>query len=190
MSRQQISVIIPAAGLSTRMGPRNKLLVRIGDMPIVEHVIRACQEQSLSRIIVVTGHEAELVCKVLAPYSVHVAHNTNYQKGMGSSLKCGIRQVESADGILIWPADMPFVEHKTVRKLIDAYNTESIIVPIFNGREGHPVLFGAQFKNDLLSIPEDEGARSVINKNPENVVFLPVTDPAVLRDIDTPEDLS
>lgn len=189
----RISAIILAAGSSTRMGLTNKLLLPISGTPMIECVIRAAVEQDFEKVIVVTGYDASGVQKVLAPFPVQIVYNSLYDTGMGSSLVAGIEaDLESdvcSDAYLIWPGDMPFIRRKTIQLICSMFDPESIIVPTFDSHRGHPVLFGARFREALLNIPSDKGARTILKNNSDSVIECPVEDAAILRDVDTPEDL-
>lgn len=193
MPTPRITAIIPAAGLSARMGDRNKLLLEIDGIPLIEHVVRTSLDQHFSRLLVVTGHDAENVAQTLATYPVEIVRNPGFEAGMGSSLIEGVlaggTASEPCDAYLIWPADMPYIAGETVRMICESYDRDSIIVPTFRGKRGHPVLFSAKFREALLAIPNHEGARSVLDDFPHAVVELSVEDDAILRDIDAPEDL-
>jgi len=190
MASSHIAAIIPAAGLSARMGSANKLLMDVDGLPLIESVTCATTLHTFSQVIVVTGHDAEIMESRLRNYAVDIVFNPDYNRGMGSSLKTGIAAALAADGYLIWPADMPYITRETVSGILDSYDSGSIVVPVFERRRGHPVLFGSDFFNALQNIPDNEGARAVLSQFEELVVELTVEDEGVLRDIDTPEDLS
>jgi molybdenum cofactor cytidylyltransferase len=193
MAAPQISAIILAAGLSSRMGAANKLVLPINGVPIIECVVRTAMGQNFGNVFVVTGHAASDIGHVLSPYPVEIVFNARFDKGMGSSLIAGLQAARKADcesdGWLIWPGDMPFIEPGTLRSICNLFDPESIIVPTYASRRGHPVLFPAKFDKDLDEIPQDSGARSVLELHSNSVVELRVDDPGILRDIDRPEDL-
>jgi len=160
---------------------------------MIENVVRASLDHGFSHVLVVTGHDAENVSRALDGYAVSIIYNPEYERGMGSSLIAGIRAsfktARSADAYLIWPADMPFIAPATIENVCETFTPESIVVPTYSGQRGHPVLFASKFRKALLSIPGHEGARSVLDRFSDAIIELPVEDAAVLRDIDTPEDL-
>jgi len=115
------------------------------------------------------------------------------EKGMGATLAYGMRLIleqGDLDGCLVCLADMPFIKPETYRKVGEALNFDNIVVPYFAGRAGNPAGFGACHFLSLTSLTGDRGGRAVIRQNPDVVVKLEVDDPAVLQDIDTPDDLS
>jgi molybdenum cofactor cytidylyltransferase len=93
------------------------------------------------------------------------------------------------EGVLVWHVDRPHVAISTVQALLDRFRggEEPIVVPSHEGRRGHPVIFGREVFEELLAAPEDQGARSVVRSDPSRLAVVPVDDPAVSEDIDTPE---
>jgi molybdenum cofactor cytidylyltransferase len=141
-----IAAIVLAAGSSSRFGPDNKLLRSFGGAPLVAHAVAAVRAAGADPIVVVTGHDAGAVRRALAEHRVTFIHNSRYEHGMGSSIAAGARAIQSASAILIALGDMPEVSGEHARALADAFDPgepESICLPVFEGRRGHPVLFGA-----------------------------------------------
>jgi molybdenum cofactor cytidylyltransferase len=115
----------------------------------------------------------------------------NATEGMGASLACAVRAAGRADGYLVALADMPFLRRTTIAAVRDALaGGAPLVAPYFRARRGHPVgISGAMFEQ-LLSLKGDEGAKSVLMQNQDRLVKIPVGDPGVIRDIDTPDDLT
>ena len=117
--------------------------------------------------------------------------NPDPERGMLSSIQCGLTSLEPAiAAALIWPVDHPFVAAASVRGIIDAFRAKRapIVVPTYDGRRGHPVLFSRSTFDELLTADPAEGARAVVHAHGDRIE-LPVDDAGVLADIDTPEDL-
>jgi molybdenum cofactor cytidylyltransferase len=109
---------------------------------------------------------------------------------MLSSLQCGLRAFrETPDAVFVWPVDHPLVERDTVVAMITAFQRTDapVVVPTHGGRRGHPVLFAARVIPELLAADPSLGARSVVHAHDDRLE-LPVPDPGVVADIDTPED--
>ena len=183
-----ISVVIPAAGLSTRMGDANKLLLDIDGEAMIKRVVRRALSLHVGPVVVVTGHEARDVQRVLGGLDVTLVMNSEFELGMGSSLRVGVRATQPPDGMLIWPADMPLIRLDTARGICNTYSRDTITVPVYEGRKGHPVLFGAGFRDALLAIAPETGARSVLAKFDHSIHQIEVDDAGILLDIDTPAD--
>jgi molybdenum cofactor cytidylyltransferase len=115
----------------------------------------------------------------------------NAAEGMGASLACAARAVGEADGYLIALADMPFVRRTTIAAVRDALAAGApLAAPYFRARRGHPVALAKQFYQELLALRGDEGAKQLLAANERKIVKIPVGDPGVIRDIDTPDDLA
>jgi len=190
----RVAALILAAGRSTRMGAINKLVAEIGGKPLV----RIAAEQALGSrakpVIVVTGHERERVEVALAGLPVRFVNNPDYAEGLGTSLKAGIAAVPAdADAAIVCLGDMPQVDSQLIDKLVAALDPERgalVVVPIFDGRRGNPVVWSRRFFPDLMSISGDIGARHLIGSYAEAVVEVPVAGEAALTDVDTPESFS
>jgi molybdenum cofactor cytidylyltransferase len=121
-----------------------------------------------------------------------VVTSENLAAGPIGSIRAGIRALEShpVDGALIWPVDRPHVPVDVVGGLLDAFRRTGgpIVVPVFEGRRGHPVVFGRGTFAELIAVPDGEGARAVVRRDRTRVVEVPVSDSAVLEDLNTPDD--
>jgi len=119
-----------------------------------------------------------------------VVENPRHREGMGASLRAGVAATD-ADSWLVALGDMPRVATSTVEAVIDAVleGTHGMVVPVYRGRRGHPVAIAAKYREPLLQVRGDEGARSILRDHPEDLRLLPVDDPGVVFDLDTPADL-
>ncbi len=110
---------------------------------------------------------------------------------MGASLACGVAASAAADGWVIALADMPWIEAGTIGKVAAAVAQGApIAVPVVAGRRGHPVGFGAAFRDALTALGGDRGAKRLLEAHPHAVREIVVADRGILRDVDTPEDLA
>lgn len=115
----------------------------------------------------------------------------NAAEGMGASLACAARSAGRADGYLVALADMPFIRPSTIGAVREALARGApLAAPYFRGRRGHPVGIAGSFFDDLIQLRGDQGARELLKRNEPKLVKVPVGDPGVLRDIDTPDDLA
>jgi molybdenum cofactor cytidylyltransferase len=109
---------------------------------------------------------------------------------MGASLACAAGAAGEADGYLVALGDMPFLRRTSIAALRDALaNGALLVAPYFRTRRGHPIGFSRRFLPELLSLKGDEGARRVLAAHERELVKIPIGDPGVIRDIDTPDDL-
>ncbi|MEZ4701983.1 MAG: nucleotidyltransferase family protein [Rhodothermales bacterium] len=181
-----VSGILLAAGLSSRMGEANKLLMPLGGLPLVLHAARALGEAPLGECMAVVGHEGDQVGSVLQGVALRCVPNAGYASGMTSSIQAGVRAAsESADGYLIMLGDMPLVRPATLALLVDALEAGGIVVPVYRGTRGNPVLFSSAYRDEILAHEEPEGCRGILKRHAARVVEVPVDDEGVLRDVDT-----
>ena len=115
----------------------------------------------------------------------------NAAEGMGVSLACAVRAAGRRQGYIVALGDMPFVRRTSIAAVRQALERGAAIVqPFFRARPGHPVGFAGKFHDQLVMLRGDEGARRVVAAHQTEVVKIPIGDPGVIRDIDTPDDLA
>lgn len=188
-----VAAVILAAGRSSRMGERNKLLVEVDGAPMITHAVDAFLATSVRPVVVVTGHEAEAVRAALAGRDVLFAHNPRWAEGMSTSLRAGVAQLgEDIDGAFIALGDMPRVRPAHIEALAGAFDPGSgraICVPTWERRRGNPVLFARRFFPEMRLVEGDTGARALLEKHAASVCHVPMPDRGVTLDVDTPESL-
>lgn len=188
----RFAAIILAAGRATRFGA-NKLLTLLNGKPVLRHAVDAAIASAAAPVIVVTGHESEKINASLAQTVVELVYNSDFSTGLSSSLKCGIKAVPpNCDGAVVLLGDMPFVEATIIDQLITMFapdTSRAIGVPVCRGEQGHPVLWGRQFFDEILALEGDRGAKALIARHNNLVYPLEVFSPGVHIDIDTPDDL-
>jgi molybdenum cofactor cytidylyltransferase len=191
---RNVAAIVLAAGRSTRMGGPNKLLADLGGKPLVRIVAEQAVASKASGVIVVTGHQADLVEKALAGLNVSFVRNPDFAAGLASSVKAGINAVPAdADGAVVCLGDMPLIDTMLIDRLIEAFAPDRgslIAVPVSDGRRGNPVLWSRRFFGELMTLDGDVGARHLIMKHAEAVTEVPVEGHAAFLDIDTPQALA
>lgn len=188
------TAIILAAGRSRRMGERNKLLLHVGGCPVLLHVLQAFAEAPVKEIIVVTGAQHERVAALVDRQDdVRAVHNPDFSSGMASSIRRGIcAAAPKAAGYALCPGDLPLLSPHTVDRLCRAFASQTaprIVAPTNDGQQGHPVIFGASFREALLDLEGDRGARGLLHSNEAPLTRVSVRDDGILRDVDTPEAL-
>jgi molybdenum cofactor cytidylyltransferase len=185
-----ISAILLAAGESNRMG-QPKQLMPFDQSTIVERTIDNLLNSAVSETIVVLGYREQDVRKTIADQPVKIAINPDYQQGMSASVIAGLKQVDKrAQAVLIALGDQPFVDSQTINTLVEAFiaNNRGIIIPVYQGRRGNPVIFAIKYKGELLNLKGDTGGREIINHHPDDVLEVAVNCEGVLLDIDTAEN--
>jgi molybdenum cofactor cytidylyltransferase len=190
---RNIAAIILAAGRSTRMGGPNKMLAELQGKKLVRIAAEQALASKASEVIVVTGHQAELVEQALSGLKVKFARNPDFAGGLASSVKAGVAAVASgADGAVICLGDMPLIDAHLIDRLIEAFAPDRgnlIVVPVADGRRGNPVLWSRRFFNELMTLEGDIGARHLIAKHGEAVAEVTVAGDGAFLDIDTPQAL-
>ncbi|MEH6437118.1 nucleotidyltransferase family protein [Massilia sp. DD77] len=184
--------ILLAAGRGRRFDPsgaRNKLLQRL---PGGEPVVAASARHLLSvfpRVVAVVPPGDGGVAAILQQLGCEVTTCHDADSGMGLSLVHAVRHSLPADGWLVALGDMPFVREATLQALRRALEEGAqIAAPVFEGRRGNPVAFGAMHRDALLAMSGDQGARRLLASHP--VTEVAVDDPGILRDVDSPADLA
>jgi molybdenum cofactor cytidylyltransferase len=189
----RIAALILAAGASSRMGS-NKLVEDVAGTPMVARVAQAIAASRAASITVVTGNQPDEVKAAVDGIPASFVHNPDFGQGLATSLKAGLAALpKDIDGVLVCLGDMPLVGQRTIDKLIAAFNPlegRSIAVPVHDGKRGNPVLWGAQYLDEMKSLSGDQGARRLLDAHADDVVEVPIDDESVLFDVDTPDKLA
>ena len=182
--------IILSAGESKRMGTPKQLLPW-GKTIILQQVIDNAAASHLEQIILVLGSRAaEIAHKITLSPKTHIVINKDYQEGMSSSVICGIKNAPAgAEAFMLLLGDQPFISPAIINNVLDEYQRGKygIVIPVYKGKHGHPVIFSAKYRPELLAIA-DNGAKAVVNKHPGDILEIPLDAPEILTDIDTPQD--
>jgi molybdenum cofactor cytidylyltransferase len=181
------AALIPAAGLSSRMG-RPKPLLPFGKSTAIELLIGSLREAGIGEIVLVLGPGGEAVAEVLADTPLTLVWNCAPQSDMAASLRLGLEHLGAeATGVLVALADHPLVAAATVATLRARHEQEpaTILIPTCQGRNGHPILLPRAILGELAQLPT---LREVVRRDSGRVRHLPVDDPGILLDLDTPED--
>jgi molybdenum cofactor cytidylyltransferase len=181
--------LLLAAGSATRFGS-DKLAHRLPHgVPIAVQAARHLHAVVPS-IYAVVRPGADELARALAPHCQIVVCE-DAADGMGASLACAVRAAGTAEGYLVALADMPFVRTASIAAVRDALAAGApLAAPYWRARRGHPVGISGEFFDRLLACGGDEGAKGLLRENENRLVKVPVGDPGILRDIDTPGDLA
>ena len=187
-----IKKIVLAAGESKRFGDKNKLSEMINGKPMINHVLHKLLEIfDYSELLVILGHEHKVIKNLICNKDIKILVNIDYKKGIGTSIALGVNYLETdIDGVMIIPADMPYLNSKDLinleKKFIEL-NCEKVVMPEYNSRIGNPVILPRNYFNTLKSLKNDFGARSLIRK--KDIITLK-TGFGTIFDIDTKEELA
>ncbi|NOU08381.1 MAG: NTP transferase domain-containing protein [Hyphomicrobiaceae bacterium] len=193
-SAPRIGAVLLAGGRSSRMGAVNKLLQMIGGRPIVRHTTEALLASSALPVIVVLGHTGEAVRTALAGLDVRFVENPRFADGISTSLKVGLEALPpDVDGALVTLGDMPEVPTTLYNRMIAAFapkDGRSIVMPIFDGKRGNPVLWDRRYFAEMMTVVGDFGAKHLLGLYGTEVAEIDADAAHVLTDIDTPEALA
>lgn len=183
--------LLLAAGRGTRfdpLGQQNKLLAPLADGTPVARAAAHTMLTVLPRVIAVVRPGAETLAHLLNETGCEVVFAIDAERGMGASLAAGVHASADADGWVVALADMPWILPATVEAVARKLGEGApIVTPVYEGRRGHPVGFGAVHGGALAALDGDTGARALLAS--PGLTTIAVDDPGVLADIDTPEDL-
>lgn len=185
-----VVAIVLAAGRATRFGAP-KLLAKLHGEPVVRHSVRHLRVAAVQEVIVVASEEMASIDEALAGLPVALVRNPTPEEGLSSSLRVGLQAAPpNAAAFVVALGDQPQVDPVVVNRLIAAWRAGAgqIVVPVYRGERGNPVVFDARLRGALLALSGDRGARDFIEAHPELVARVAVDAP-VPTDIDTPEDL-
>lgn len=188
-----VAGLVLAAGSSTRMGAGNKLLQEVRGEPLLRHAVKAQLAARTAPVIVVTGHQQDEVRAALSGLDVDFVHNPSYGEGLATSLKAGLAALPAkVAGVVVSLGDMPNVTAGVIDRLAQAFadRPEALaVVPTLLGQRGNPVLLARGLFPEVAKLSGDQGARRLIDGAGEAVEEVPLDDPAIALDIDTPEAL-
>jgi molybdenum cofactor cytidylyltransferase len=188
-----LSLIVLAAGKSTRMPERNKLLIRIGKKTMIRRVVESALSSKADEVIIVLGWEADKVRRELRDLPCRFVVNEDYERGQSSSVKAGLAEVAAGtEAVLILPGDVAMIEPRSINTVIEMYQKRNcpIVVASHGGKPGHPILLSKELFEEIEMIDEATlGLKSVVSRHESEVQMVETGSESVLRDIDTPEDL-
>ncbi|MEJ2208883.1 MAG: nucleotidyltransferase family protein [Anaerolineae bacterium] len=190
ITKPPVGAIVLAAGASRRMG-QPKQLLPIDGQPMVRLVTEAACAAGLAQVVVVLGAHAADVAVALEGLPVGLVVNEDWREGMSTSLGVGLGALrpEIAAALLVL-ADQPDLSPELLRALVARYRATGapLVAPYHGGRRGNPVLFDRALFAELEAVTGDRGGRSVVARHEAELERVEVQDPAVVSDVDTPQD--
>jgi molybdenum cofactor cytidylyltransferase len=186
--------IVPAAGRSRRMTRFKPLLPwppgSTNGMTVIESTIRSLLDAGIGNIIAVTGHRSDEVRAAIRVAGIHFLVNPDPDAPMSSSISLAMTVVPEKALVLILPSDHPAVAPRTIAQILQKAvdSPGAIIVPVFEGRRGHPGAFPFSVRNGLSHPDPDFGIRALMRNRDVDVVELDVSDRGILINLDLPSD--
>ncbi|MGH9601389.1 MAG: nucleotidyltransferase family protein [Terriglobales bacterium] len=187
--------VVLAAGESSRMG-QEKALLNYRGVSLLDGAIESLRPHT-EMVIVVAGKNFDAISPVVYSAGAFLVANPEPERGQFSSLQVGLREVlnRGRDGAIVVLVDRPAPDPETVRLLREVFQQKTAegiwaVVPEFAGRHGHPIVIGREMMEAFLRAPATSSARDVKNSLPGRVAYVPVDDPLVAVNINTPEDFA
>lgn len=188
IAREKIAGVILSGGASRRMGTPKALLEFQGET-FLDRLIRVLG-RVCDPIVVVGGlHAGQIQAGIERATEVQFAVNPDPERGMLSSLQCGLALVPTdAAAAMFLPVDHPNIEAETIERLAERFRHDRapVTVPTYLREHGHPVCISRALVDELLALPAEAKASDVIHRHVPNTVYVEVADPAVVTDIDDP----
>jgi molybdenum cofactor cytidylyltransferase len=187
----RISVILLAAGSSSRMG-QSKQLLEVNGIPLLLLSVRAAVESGAKSVNVILGANELAHREIIRNQPVSVISNHYWKSGMGSSIKAGlnhiVRKYSDTEAVIIMVCDQPAINAAHLRGLMSAYKTSRspIVASAYSSTAGVPALFSRAFFSNILMLKDEQGAKKIIEQFPEQLVT--VAFPEGSLDLDTSED--
>jgi molybdenum cofactor cytidylyltransferase len=187
-----LAAVILSGGQSSRMGSPKALLQYHGKT-FLERLLTVTTHAQISTRRIVLGPDAAAITQATALPANDVVINRDWHLGQLSSIHAALRTLPpDADGILLCLIDYPLVTAELVSQLIDVFyaTRKSIVLPVCNGRRGHPVIFSRELYPELLAAPLEKGARAVVWAHEKDLAAVPTDDEGCLWNINDPATLA
>lgn len=190
-TNKSIGIIVLAAGGAKRM-QKPKQLLQYQGKTLLRRAVETAIATNCEPVVVVLGSKFEKMKQEIADLSVYLCHNADWQKGLSSSIQCGIQSLRevnpNTDAFIVALADQPFVTEKHLQKFIDKYleTNISIVAAKYNETVGVPALFDRKVFNEFDQISGDKGAKMIIEKHLNTLISIDL--PEAAFDIDTNDD--
>jgi molybdenum cofactor cytidylyltransferase len=183
-----LAAVILSGGSSSRMGSPKALLPYQG-RPFLDHLLEITRQPKIGVRRVVLGAHAEPIAKAIDLAADEIVINENWEQGQLSSIQAALRSLPpGTDGIILCLIDHPLISADLVANLITLFYSShaSIVLPVFEGKRGHPVLFSAKLYSELLEAPMETGARAVVWANTKNIHEYTTTEQGCVLNLNDP----
>jgi len=186
-----LAAVILAGGASRRMGSP-KALVSYQGASFLEHLLGVTRHPAIGVRRVVLGPDAEAISQQVTLASDEMVVNRDWQLGQLSSIHAALRSLpEGTQGMLLCPVDHPLVSAALVDALVRTFleTRAPVVLPMFEGRRGHPVIFAAAVYEELLRAPMDTGARAVVRAHKSDLQEVSTTEEGCVVNLNDPDAL-
>jgi len=186
-----LAAVILSGGSSSRMGSPKALLPYQG-RPFLEHLLEIATHPKIGARRVVLGAHAEPIAKEVPLKADEIVINDEWEKGQISSIQAAIRSLPAGtEGMLLCLIDHPLISSVLVGELIEEFYAKHarIVLPVYEGRRGHPVIFAAALYDELLHAPMDKGARAVVWAHAADLVEWRTDEEGCVLNLNDPQTL-
>jgi molybdenum cofactor cytidylyltransferase len=187
-----LAAVILSGGASLRMGIPKALLPYRGGT-FLDHLLSVTDHPRIGWRRVVLGADARAIAEGVELPADEVLINDNWEAGQLSSIQCGLRNLPSGtDGMLLCLIDHPLISRELVSQLVEQFYEagKSIVLPVYKGRRGHPVIFASRLYEELLSAPLETGARAVVWAHSEEVCEMETSEEGCVLNLNDPDALA
>jgi xanthine dehydrogenase accessory factor len=184
---RDVEIIILAAGKSERMG-QQKLIMPFAEKTIIEHIVDKALRSNAGEVRVIVGSHQDEVSNKILHLPVKITYNDRYEEGMLSSVQCGFNAMSSTSKAgMILLGDQPMVKISVINKLIESFfkTRKGIVIPVNNGKRGHPVLIDSVYITEINNLDPDIGLRQLMEERSSDIYEVEVDSETILKDIDT-----
>ena len=187
-----IKAILLAAGQSKRLKSENKLIKLYKKRPLINHSLKALHKSKVNKVIIVLGHQHKEVKKIIKRNKKNIfLYNKNYQKGMASSIKVGLKKVSRNDkGFIIVQSDMPFIKISDINKIYNSIKLKTYLVHIFKFKKkiGNPIGFDISLIKKFKNIKGEFGAKFMVKRLKNRTKFIRISSAKSFKDFDKASD--
>ena len=187
-----IKAILLAAGQSKRLKSENKLIKLYKKIPLINHSLKVLHKSKVNKVIIVLGHQHKEVKKIIKKNKKNIfLYNKNYEKGMASSIKVGLKKISRNDkGFVIVQSDMPFIKTSDINKIYNSIKLETCLVHVlrFKNKIGNPVGFDISLINKFKNIKGEFGAKFMVKRLKNRTKFIKTSSVKSFKDFDIASD--
>jgi molybdenum cofactor cytidylyltransferase len=187
-----LAAVILSGGASSRMGSPKALLAYQG-RPFLEHLLEVTAHRQIGVRRVVLGADAEPIAKAINLKADEIVINEQWEKGQLTSIQAALRSLPpGTDGILLCLIDHPLISAVLIQELIEQFykSGKPIVLPVYEGRRGHPLIFAASLYDELLRAPLETGARAVVWAHSHDVEEVRTNEEGCVLNLNDPETMN